>query len=281
MTARDASRLRPLRFRRIMAPKALGITALVLALAVPARAVELAPHRAFYNLHLDLREGAPSDVISADGGMAIEVRETCDGWITNQRLLLSISRGEDEPVVTDNNFTSWESTDGLKYRFSVRDKLNGDVSEELRGDAHLDSMGGPGVASFTAPARKDVVLPRGALFPTAHVAHLLDAAKGGERFFARTVFDGTAIEGPDLISAVIGRAKPLETVPGLEALAGHLSWPMRWAFFPAGDDSPLPDYELTVRMLENGVVVELGLVYEDFRVSGKIDRFVPLERPKC
>ena len=266
--------------RSLLRP-ALALAALALLGAVPARAIELIPHRAFYRLHLDLSEGGPSDVVSADGGMAIEVRETCDGWITNQRLLLSVSRGDDEPVVSDNNFTSWESKDGLSYRFNVRDKINDDVSDALDGNAHLDKIGGAGLASFTAPKRKDVALPRGTLFPTAQVARLLEAAEGGSHLFVRGVFDGTAIEGPDLVSVAIGRAVPLASLPVLEAFRGHRTWPMRWAFFPAGDDSPLPDYELSVRMLDNGVVVALGLIYEDFRVSGTIDRFIPLERPKC
>jgi hypothetical protein len=257
------------------------LATLLPALAPAAHAVELIPHRAFYNLHLDVTTDTQTDVIEAEGGMAIEVRETCDGWITNQRLLLHISRDEDEEVVTDNNFTSWESKDGLHYRFSVRDKLNGDLNEELRGEAHLDALGGTGVASFSQPAKKDVRLARGALFPTAHVAHILDAAHSGTRFFVRTVFDGTAAEGPDMISAVIGKPVPLEKLPGLESQLGRPSWPMRWAFFPAGDPSPTPDYELSVRMLENGVVVGIGLIYDDFRVSGTIDRFQPLERPKC
>ena len=56
---------------------------------------------------------------------------------------------------------------------------------------------------------------------------------------------------------------------------------MRWAFFPVDSKSALPDYELTLRLLDNGVVVNLNLVYEDFTVGGKISYFEPLPRPKC
>ena len=56
---------------------------------------------------------------------------------------------------------------------------------------------------------------------------------------------------------------------------------MRWAFFPIGSKSSLPDYELALRMIENGVVVDLSLIYDDFTVGGKISYFAPLPRPKC
>lgn len=251
----------------------------LLCLPYRGSAAELIPHHAFYNLKLGSKSGQ-SAIVEASGGMAIEVSETCDGWLTKQRLRLRILRDEGEEVVTDNNFTSWEAKDGLKYRFSVRNRLNGEVNEEFRGEAELKPNGG-GRATFTQPKRSEVALPAGALFPTAHVAALIDAARKGTRVFRRVVFDGATTDGPDEINAVLGKPKALEKMPGLEKKAGARSWPMRWAFFPVASKSAAPDYELDMRMLEDGVVVDVGLVYEDFEVSGQVEYFEPLPHPKC
>jgi envelope integrity protein B len=262
--------------RALMAILALSL----LCLPRPAGTAELIPHHAFYSLKLGTKNGQ-SAIVEASGGMAIEVSETCDAWLTKQRLRLRIVREEGEEVVTDNNFTSWEAKDGLKYRFSVRNRLNGEVNEEFRGEAELKPNGGGGMATFTQPKRSEVALPEGALFPTAHVAALIDAARKGTRVFRRTVFDGATIDGPDEINAVVGRPSPLEKLPGLDKKTGTPAWPMRWAFFPIGGKSPAPEYELDMRMLEDGVVIDVGLVYEDFEVNGKVDYFEPLPRPKC
>jgi len=260
----------------------VSLVALILAFLVltPLSAAELIPHHAFYTLQLGSKRGQ-SSIVDASGGMAIEMSETCDAWLTKQRLRLRIVRDEGEEVVTDNNFTSWESKDGLRYRFSVRNRLNGEVNEELRGEARLTRLGGEGVATFTQPERQQIKLPKGTLFPSAHVEDLIDAARGGARVFHRVVFDGATKDGPDEVDVVIGKPGPLEKLPGLQKQLGARVWPMRWAFFTLNSRQETPDYELAVRMLENGVVVDLGLVYDEFDVEGKVDFFEPLPRPKC
>src|SRR3546814_14946374 len=74
------------------------------------------------------------------------------------------------------NLVSWESKDGLRYRFYVRKFQNGEMYEELRGDARLDGAGKPGIARYTLPAPKQVELPVGPLFPPAPRLALLEAA---------------------------------------------------------------------------------------------------------
>lgn len=259
------------------------IAALALAfLCVPGvgRAAELMPHHAFYTLNLNHKSGQ-STIAQVNGGMAIEVGETCDAWLTKQRLRLRIVRDEGEDVVTDNNFTSWEAKDGLRYRFSVRNRLNGTVNEEFRGEARLNPNGGTGVATFTVPKKREVKLPKGALFPSAHVSQLIDAIRNGTRLFDRVVFDGATADGPDEINVVVSPQMPLEPLPGLDKKRGQPSWPMRWAFFPVGSKSAGPDYEIALRMLEDGVVADVSLVYDDFEVGGKAEYFEALPRPKC
>jgi hypothetical protein len=80
---------------------------------------------------------------------------------------------------------------------------------------------------------------------------------------------------------VVGRPVPLEKLPGLEKRVGKPSWPTRWAFFPLTSMSPSPDYELAMRLLDDGVVADVGLIYEDFEVHGSLNYFEPLPRPKC
>ena len=252
----------------------------LICLPAGGRGAELIPHHAFYTLRLD-HSSAQADVVDASGGMAIEVSETCEAWLTKQRLLLRIVRDEGDDMVSDNNFTSWETKDGRNYRFNVRNRLNGKVNEEYRGEAHLRANGGGGLARFSLPKKQEVALPKGTLFPTAQVSLLIDSVRKGTRQLDRIVFDGASDDGPDETSVVTGEPKPLERLPGLDAFLGKPSWPMRWAFFPIGSKSALPDYELSLRMLENGVVVDLNLIYDDFTVGGKVGFFAPLPRPKC
>jgi hypothetical protein len=257
-----------------------ALALLAFCLPGPAETADLIPHHAFYTLTLSAKRSS-SGIVEASGGMAIEMNESCDAWITKQRLRLRILHDEGDEVVTDDSFTSWESKDGLHYRFSVRNKLSGEANEELRGEAEIRPRGGAGVANFTQPDHKKVVLPKGVLLPTGHVGALIDAARAGSQIFHRVVFDGSTLDGPDEINVVIGRPVPLEKLPGLDKMIGKPSWPTRWAFFPIGSSNALPDYEVSMRLLEDGVVADISLVYEDFEVHGAIEYFEPLPRPKC
>jgi hypothetical protein len=57
-----------------------GTTGSVLAQAA------LQPHVAAYRVHLDRRPGVASALVDARGGLVIEWRRVCDGWLSRQRV---------------------------------------------------------------------------------------------------------------------------------------------------------------------------------------------------
>ena len=91
-----------------------------------------------------------SGIVEVNGNMVLETVDSCDGWNVKQRIKLTFLRNDGEEFVTDSNFTSYESKDGLELRFSVRNAQNDEIEEELRGKADLEAQGGKG-RSFSAP----------------------------------------------------------------------------------------------------------------------------------
>jgi hypothetical protein len=56
---------------------------------------------------------------------------------------------------------------------------------------------------------------------------------------------------------------------------------MRLAFFPADSKQEQPDYELGMRLLDNGVSQEMTLDYGDYVIHAKLDDIEALSRPSC
>ncbi|MDE2166836.1 MAG: cell envelope integrity EipB family protein [Alphaproteobacteria bacterium] len=267
--------------------------AAVLALALagaPAWAAPLAvdPHEALYNLTLQSARAA-SGVVAANGAMFYKWGETCDGWTLEQRFRLRISYAEEDPTDISSTLVTFESKDGLRYRFNERRLRNGELDAEIRGEAHLDGPGKGGIAEFTKPEAATLRLRPGVLFPTAHTLALIAAAEAHQQFISRYVFDGSEVENAGEISAFIGA--PL-TPPGPQApkplnapLLQHKSWRMRLAFFPASDsgssDQTEPDYELSMRLLENGVSQDMKLDYGDYVIAATLSDIKALPRPGC
>ena len=272
---------------------------LVLLLLTPAAlATDIDPHRALYTLSLGSAKSG-SGVLGASGAMYYEWGETCDGWTVEQRFRLRLMYAEAGGTSLSSTLVTWESKDGLRYRFNERRLRNGEADEELHGEAHLDGPGKGGEAEFTKPSSAKLTLAPGVIFPTAHTLVLIDRAQAGDQFVSRKVFDGSAVENATQITAVLGPERQpdaaasgdkdasendkLSPETAASPLLQHPGWRVRLAFFPPGSDAgaEIPDYELGMRLLANGVSQDMELDYGDYVIRARLDEIEPLSKPAC
>src|SRR5262245_50279373 len=199
----------------------------------PAVGAEIAPHRALYTMVLAAAR-SDSGVADARGTMQYEWGESCDGWTIEQRYRLRMRYGEAPDADIVSSFVTWESKDGLRYRFNQKQTRNGEVDQNIRGEARLDAPDGGGVAEFVKPKPQILKLPPGVLFPSAHTILLIDKAQEGENFISRQVFDGATDENAVQVSAAIGTKMPAEAATATgNPLLLRPGWRVRLAFFPA------------------------------------------------
>lgn len=271
-------------------PTIRGLAAL-LAVTVPlwpagfsrmaeAASVDLAPHRAVYTMSLGkVRSGG--NITGAKGTMTMESIKSCAGWTVKQQMKLSVIDNEGTRVETDTNLSTFESLDGRKFRFTVRNTRDGRLVESLSGNASI-AADGSGTATFTEPKGKRFDLPKGTIFPTEHTLQLIQEASKNKRIVFRRVFDGASADGPVEVNAIVG--KPLAKAPkrwAKEPLMQGTSWYVRLAFFVMSRTTAEPDYELGVRLFANGIADDFSLDYPNFTVNARLGKFEVIEAPKC
>ncbi|HYC14502.1 MAG TPA: DUF1849 family protein [Stellaceae bacterium] len=256
----------------------IAMTAL-LAVAGPSAAVEIAPHRALYTLTLESAKPG-SGVLGATGTMLYEWGEACDAWTVKQDFDLDLAYEDSDEVKLGSSMVSWESKDGLRYRFNERRTKNGELDEEIRGNAQLEGPEKGGRAEFTRPEAKAMKLAPRVLFPTIHTVALIEGALAGETFIQREVFDGATVDNAGPITAIVLPGGPKEKELDSPLLKGK-SWRMHLAFFPSDPQADRPDYELTMRLYENGVSTEMSLDYSDYIVHATLEKIEALQRPSC
>lgn len=267
-------------------PLATLVALLATSALAPTRAADLVPpaaHRALYDLTLESTRG--SETAGAMGTMAYEVTDACDGWATRQRLAMTITNREGQDIETVSDYVTWESKDGLALRFRMRQTTDQAVTEQVEGDAKLDSPGGPGTIHYTMPTDVEMKMPKGTVFPMAHTEALLAAAENGKRFITLPIFDGTGDKGTqDSSVSVISWDPP---GPALNpVLAALPSGRVRIAFFdrpgPGDKSKPdgTPDYEVAMRYWANGVADDLHMDFSDFVMKGKLKEFA-FQPPHC
>src|ERR1700749_3521235 len=104
----------------------LAVRAVAGTIALPAAAQELQPHKAAYSVSL-LEKGKPG--VGAPGTYAFELKQTCDGYVINQRMRLELDGGKGT-VVSEQTSTMTESRDGRKLKFEHNASLNGKATSQ-------------------------------------------------------------------------------------------------------------------------------------------------------
>lgn len=258
-------------------------SAFVIAVVVlPARASDMQPHRALYSIALANAAGG-ADVVSASGAMIYRFARACDGWTVENRTFLRLLYENDTATDTLWSFASWESADGLRFRFHTRYDQDGRTVEKLEGQAVLQSPGGSGTAQFAEPQELSIDLPAGTIFPTEHVRQTIAAAESGRTVLSRIVFDGASVDNPYMINAVFG------SLPGAEAealaerlgLPARPAWWTRMAFYPLQADDAVPEFEMGAQYRSDGIAERILQTFDDFSLEIRLKEIELLPTPDC
>lgn len=248
----------------------------------PANAASFTPHRAVYDMTLD--KSRSNGVVSrAQGKLEFEWADVCAGWMVSQKTRIQVSYGDGRTVDFGWSINSLEAKNGQRYQFFIRRFFGDGESESVRGKAQLDGPGGPGLATYSVPEEKEIMLPKGTIFPTEHTLLLMDAAERGEKNFWRIMFDGSGDEGLSGVNVAISEQIPAGKAGEFKSplLDDVESWRMDLAFFSMDKSNSEPEHEQTLRLFANGVVDELLLDYGDFVLKATLKQLEKLPVPNC
>lgn len=256
-------------------------------LAGDGNAVDLAPHRAVYEMRL--AEPGNGGVQDINGRLVFEIAgNACEGYVMNTRFVLNTALSSDRVILNDFQSSTWEDPSENAFRFVSKDYVDNQLSEETNGTAARDNNRVQ--VSFTMPEEKTVELDGDALFPVQHIHKLIGAARADKRVFQSQLYDGT--DGGEKIystTAIIGEQfAPDDFSDGgtpADGVMGEMArWPVVMSYFDdtAEDASEgLPIYQMAFEIYENGVTRTLVLDYGDFKLDGRLSMIDMYEPTPC
>lgn len=256
------------------------VVLLGLAGATCARAnAVLAPHGARYSLSLHDSVRSP-DVTALKGELEVRFEFSCDGWRLEQSLGFRIRTRDGTSLEHLAHLSGFEEHDGSRFTFSTRTWEDRKLADSVAGVVSRDPASGEANVRYAQPAQKRESLPRDVLLPGQHMLELLNVARSGGRTLMRTVFDGSSDKNPFQVSAWIGTPGGSERpVPGV--LEGHVSWPVRLAYFDLRAIEPAADFEMSVQLYDNGVAGDMIYDYGDFAIDVRVEEVTLLPVPDC
>ena len=283
--------------RFVLAAVAGAVLFAVSSMAAEAPTERLAPHRAVYDVTLD-EASERSGITSLSGRMVYESRgAACDGFSVRFRFFQNVRTARRE-YSSDQRTSTFESGDGKRLEFVNRTFFNGIQEREVKGAAVRDENGV--AVALEQPAERALELPP-AMFPSQHLAAVLDAAANGRRIYVADVYDGSDDGDANMFaSAAIGRPRPVGAGPAPEGadegapsegrdkaiarLADLRSWPVSVAYFsgaPGASGERLPAYQVSFPLYENGVSGDLRMRYEDYFLRARLADLTYLDPPDC
>jgi len=257
----------------------LGASAFaVLADAGGARA-DMVPHQAIYNMSLS--SNSPSSRFNGLSGAAVSVVErTCEGWVINEQIVMTMLTVAGGAIEREMQFKARESLDGNEYVFESNSVTNGEP-KKFSGTARRKADGAA-EAEFVTPRPFEMPLPGGTRFYVATTRWLLELAKSGQRAGETFSFDGTDDEGPQKVTAfILPDSIGGEGLSGDKTLLDRKAWQVRMAFFKIGDQASAPEFEISLRLLENGVITHFELIFDDLIVNQILQDVLPAKDERC
>lgn len=245
------------------------------------------PHRASYKMHMVAARDT-RNISSVGGTITFEWANSCEAWTTSQKFALQYQYTEAEPETFTSDYSSWEAKDGRSFSFTSRQAAQNGGAELVRGN--VERKGDQALVEYTRPEKSSITLSGNFSFPAQHTFEVMRRAAAGEKFFSTQMFDGSDAQGPVLVSAVIlGKLPTLTPQEQPNPILQGTGYKLRMAFFDSATenkdaeptDSAAPAYEMTLDLLENGVVRKIRIDYREFSIEGVVDTLDALPPSGC
>jgi len=275
--------------RRIgVAAFSLFAAAVFLVPALASSDVTFLPHRAVYDL--SLKEASERSGINAMTGRIVYelTGSACEGYAARYRYSTRIYMNG-KVLDNDQHSTVFESADGKRFDFITQYYLNGQREQNLRGKAMRNDKGIR--VELSKPDARNVELGQ-ALFMNQHLIKIVKAARAGQTFLTKRVFDGSD-NGDQLVdtNAVIGKAKHNVGIRAGEPsdikqkFADRLAWPVSVSYFKTGKvvggGERLPSYQVSFLLYEDGVSRDLTMRYDDYSLNAVLTKIEYLKSEPC
>ncbi len=239
----------------------------------------LVPHQAIYTLRL-ATDSPVSQFSGLDGAAVSLIERTCEGWVVTEEVVMTMLTNVGGAIEREMQFKARESADGQDYVFDSRSVTNGNV-EVYSGTANRAESGAAD-AEFITPRPFEMALPNGTRFYVGLSKWLLNLAESGVKTGETFAFDGTDDEGPQKVTAfILPDQGPHDNISGDKSLLSAKAWRVRMAFFKTEGQAAQPEFEISLRLLSNGIVTSFRMVFDDLIVNQELEDVLPARDERC
>lgn len=247
----------------------------------------LKSHRAVYEVTL-IKATERSGIANMSGRIVYEMSgNACDGMTVRYRFVANVNANGDI-FKTDQQSASYESSDGKEFSFFVRSEVNERLDRELRGVAMNVNDGI--TVNLSSPEKRELKLEN-AVFSSAHLVKILEAAQERKTFFKLDIFD-SGDDGDEVMKTtnIIGKKAVYDQLiegekdDAISDLIGLKAWPVNIGYFgkiTANATEQVSDYEISFLLYDGGISRNLSMRYPEYSLNGSLVSLEFLDEAEC
>ena len=265
--------------------KTIGCAFAAVLMGGQALAMEMAPHRAVYEIKFS-HSRPESQIVGGIGKWVLEVKgASCTGYNVAYRFVSKLQTQGGGEITLDTRGKYFESGDATAFDFANSVYQNNQLRDDVKGVASRkdDAIS----VRLSKPETATVKIEKEALFPVQHFDKLIKDAKAGKKLVNNIVYEG--IEGAKtslLTSSIILPEKSVEEGEGLvyQMLEDMKlrRWPVSISYFkPEKKGDGKPEWQNSFLLYENGVTRDFTFDYGDFALKGKMETLELLSKEDC
>ncbi len=236
-------------------------------------------HKAEYRLSL-FGNSLETGIKDIQGKSNYILKEECHGWNTSEKILLSFKLKNSIETNLLSVWSTFETFSGQSYQFNMTENINGKETNNFIGFSNISTN--ISNAKYFSDKEYEVSLGENIEFPITHLKNLILAAQNNKKIYSSNLFLGSELSDSNkIVTAIIGRKKANEKYNFKNNLFQKFYWPVNLAYYNPGKELDKPEFTISAKLQQNGVIIGYVVDYGEFSVNSELNDLNQININKC
>ena len=138
------------------------------------------------------------------------------------------------------------------------------------------------IAVYISDKEYQIILDEKIEFPIMQLKNIITAAKQNKKVYNSNIFLGSELqETYNVVSAIIGPLTPKKNSDLNSILIQDYYWPVYLAYYKPTLELDRPEYTVSAKLQENGVILEYIIDYGDFSIISNLKKISSVNKNTC
>ena len=238
-------------------------------------------HKAEYILSL-YESTQSSGIYGVKGQSIYTLKEECSGWDSEEDLMVNFQLQDNVESKLISKWATFETFSGKSYQFDLTEKINDQNTSNFFGFANISKNIQDNIAVYISDKEYQIMLDEKIEFPIMQLKNIITAAKQNKKVYNSNIFLGSELQDTyNVVSAIIGPLTPKKNSDFNSILIQDYYWPVYLAYYKPILELDRPEYTVSAKLQENGVILEYIIDYGDFSIISSLKQISSVNKITC